>query len=544
MFKHVCSLFALAILLGLAACKTQHAPEPSKTVVATAKASREPAPAPTQAPTVPPGPPVELQKAPMALRLPHIFSDNMVLQQGMNVPVWGWGKNNETVTVTLGGTKASAIVRDGKWIVKLHNLKSAEAETFSVTSGTESLQFTNVLVGEVWLCSGQSNMEWPLNKAFEPQNDIASATNTLIRLFVVPNVKSDVPRNDVDGKWVVCSPDTASTFSAVGYYFGRDLQAARKCAVGLIQSDWGGTPVESWTSHEGLAKIPAGKEVAETFSKENQDYTTALADYEKQLAESKRTENKKAPVAPRAPHKPSELFNGMIAPIIPYTIKGAIWYQGENNAGRAAQYRSLFPNMIRDWRRLWNEDFTFCCVQLAPFKARTPQAGDSEWAELREAQLLATRQLPKVGMAVITDVGEERDIHPRKKGPVGQRLALAARAIAYSEKVPYSGPTFRNLKIAENKAILKFDNVGGGLMVSDGALKSFALCGADHKWVWGIADIEGTDTVVVSSPNIESPVAVRFGWSDYPVVNLWNKDGLPASPFRTDNFPMITEGKK
>ena len=549
MFRNVVTLFAVSLLVGLTACKTHRKPQTPKTnvTVTTPTAITPPAPTPTPvAPSTPTRPrftpPVHPEPN---LRLPHIFSSNMVLQQGMAVPIWGWIKNNEPVTVTFRDEKISATVRDGKWTAKLHNLKVGDGDTLTVTSGSETIQLTNVLVGEVWLCSGQSNMEWPLNKAFEPQADIASATNQMIRLFVVPNVKSDTAREDIDGQWVVCSPEAAATFSAVGYYFGRDLQSVRKVPVGLIESDWGGTPIESWTSDEGLSRIPAGKEVAETFVRETEAYNIARENYDKQIAEVKKTGSTKKVPLPYVPHKPSELFNGMISPIIPYALKGVTWYQGENNAGRAFQYRSLFPNMIRDWRRLWNEgDFTFLCVQLAPFKPISAVAGESDWAELREAQALATKVLPKVGMAVITDLGEEHDIHPRKKAPVGGRLALAARAIAYGERISYTGPVFKSLKIENDKAILKFDHVGRGLMTKDGPVKSFAICGSNRKWVWGIAEIEGTDTVVVSSPNVENPVAVRFGWADYPVVNLWSGEGLPASPFRTDNFPLTTEGKK
>ncbi|MDB6029014.1 MAG: hypothetical protein JWM68_5237 [Verrucomicrobiales bacterium] len=542
MSKNVGSLFALFAFLSFTACKTQHVPKPeSQPVAVTTSRTNAPSnPAPIGIFPIP-------TKPTSTLRVPHIFSDNMVLQQDMNVPVWGWAKDNESVTVTFGANKVSTTARTGKWTVKLHSLKQGDADTLTVTAGAESIQFTNVLVGEVWLCSGQSNMEWPLSKSFEPQEDIASATNQLMRLFVVPNVKSDVPRDDVEGHWEICSSNAAARFSAVGYYFGKDLHKARKTPVGLIQSDWGGTPVESWTSHESLARIPAGKDVFEAYTEQEQNYSQAKAAYEKQLVEEERLsdKNKKKPTAPYAPHKPSELFNGMIAPIVPYGIKGAIWYQGENNAERAAQYRVLFPNMIRDWRQVWNQgDFTFCCVQLAPFKPIKPTAGDSDWAELREAQLLTTKFLPKVGMAVITDVGEERNIHPAKKAPVGGRLALAARALAYGDKIVYSGPVYKSVRFQDDKAFLKFDHVGKGLTTHGGALKSFAICDSNKKWVWAIADIEGTDTVVVSSPNVENPIAVRFGWADYPVVNLWNREGLPASPFRTDNFPMITEGKK
>jgi len=237
----------------------------------------------------------------------------------------------------------------------------------------------------------------------------------------------------------------------------------------------------------------------------------------------------------------------MIAPLIPYAIKGAIWYQGESNAGRAEQYRSLFADMIRNWRADWKEgDFTFLEVQLAPFNPIKDQPGDSTWAELREAQLLATKTLPKVGMAVITDVGDPKDIHPKKKQPVGARLALAARGIAYGENIVFSGPIYKSMKVDGNKAILSFDHVEGGLEARDGALKGFAICGDDHKFVWATAEIEGHGSrsrVVVSAPEVAHPVAVRFGWADCPVVNFWNHAGLPATPFRTDDFPMITAGK-
>jgi sialate O-acetylesterase len=248
---------------------------------------------------------------------------------------------------------------------------------------------------------------------------------------------------------------------------------------------------------------------------------------------------------------PAQLYNGMIAPLIPYSIKGAIWYQGESNAGRAKQYRTLFADMIRNWRQDWDQgDFPFLAVQLAPYDkvkkrdlaAITAKPDESDWAELREAQLLATKVLPNVGMAVITDVGEKDDIHPRKKEPVGGRLALAARGIAYREKIEFSGPIYKSMKIKRQKAILSFDH-GDGLEARDGELKGFAICGPDKKFVWASAVIEG-DKVVVSSPEVSHPVAVRYGWSDYPVVNLWNKAGLPASPFRTDGFPMITAAAK
>lgn len=473
-----------------------------------------------------------------------VFSDNMVLQQGQPLPVWGWADDGERITVKFRGQQASATAWNGKWSVRLRRAKAGGPDPFTVSSPARTVTFTNVLVGEVWVCSGQSNMEWPMERSFDPAGDIASATNTLIRLLEVPNTRSDAPSVVIKSAWQVCSPEAIKKFSAVGYYFGRELQQTRRVPIGLIRTDWGGSPAEAWMSRESLEiKARYQAEILDSYPAAFKNYLAAFAAWEGEKAEAEKAgrEFKKGP--PWQPWKPSELYNGMIAPLIPYAFKGAIWYQGESNAGRAEQYRTLFPDMIRCWRRDWAQnDFPFLLVQLAPFKPVKDQPDESDWAELREAQLLATKVLPKVGMAVITDVGDPKDIHPAKKQPVGERLALAARAIAYGEKITFSGPMYRSLKIEGNKAILRFDHVGRGLEARDGALKGFAVCGADRKFVWANAEIVG-DTVVVSSPQVAQPVAVRYGWADCPVVNLWNKDGLPASPFRTDDFPMITAPK-
>ena len=467
------------------------------------------------------------------VRLPGLFSDNMVLQQGMRVTVWGWADDGEDVTVTFRGQKAATKARDGKWMVKLSHLKAGGPDAL-VVQGKNKIELKNVLVGEVWICSGQSNMELPLSRAFQGTNAIASSANPKLRLFLVPKTKADAPLDDVKASWKESNPETTPGFSAVAYYFGRELQPAREVPVGLIDTCWGGSPAEVWMSEPALASNPDYKrDIVDA-------YATAVA----KSASAKKGQ--------RPPWKPTELYNGMIAPLLPYAIKGAIWYQGESNAGRAAQYRTLFTDMIRNWRRDWNEgDFPFLAVQLAPFdkgKKRdlaviTEKPGESDWAELREAQALATKVLPKVGMAVITDIGEKDDIHPTKKEPVGARLALAARGIGYGEKIEYSGPIFRSLKIKGDTAIVRFDHVGKGLESRDGELKGFAICGPDKQFVWATADIQG-DRVVVSSRQVSQPVAVRYGWADFPVVNLWNKSDLPASPFRTDNFPMVTAPKK
>jgi len=457
-------------------------------------------------------------------RLPALFADNMVLQQGVRVPIWGWADEGEEVTVTFRGQTAKVKAHEGKWMVKLSRLKAGGPDDL-IVQGKNKIELKNVLVGEVWICSGQSNMEWPLDKAFEATSDVESSANSMLRLCFVPKTKANLPMDDVKAQWKECNPKTVPSFSAVAYYFGRDLQKALKVPVGLVETCWGGSPAEVWMSERVLSSNP--------------DYKRDILDTYDAAVKSAEATNT-TPKVQRPGWKPTELYNGMIAPLVPFAIKGAIWYQGESNAGRAHQYRTLFPDMIRNWRQDWNQgDFTFLTVQLAPFKAIKSEPADSDWAELREAQLLATKVLPKSGMVVITDVGEEKDIHPKKKAPVGGRLALAARGIAYGEKIEYSGPVYKSIKVKDGQAIVTFDHTDGGLEARGGELKGFSICGSDHKFVWAKAEIQG-NKVVVSCPEVNEPVAVRYGWADFPVVNLWNKADLPATPFRTDDFPMIT----
>jgi sialate O-acetylesterase len=360
----------------------------------------------------------------------------------------------------------------------------------------------------------------------------------------VPKNRTETPTTVIKSSWEVMSPESVPSFSAVGYYFGRDLQKARNVPVGLIGTYWGGTPARSWMDRESLEINPRYQaEILDAQSAAVKSWKEALAQWQKERDTAKaegKAFNKRQPGQPWGGY---ELYNGMIAPLVPYAIKGAIWYQGESDASKAELYRTLFPDMIRCWRRAWQDpDLAFFCVQLAPYMAIKPEPGESAWAELREAQLLSTRVLPKTGMAVITDVGEEKDIHPTKKQPVGARLALAARAIAYGEKIEYCGPLYRALAIQGSQAVLSFDHATSGLEARGGELKGFAICGEDRKWVWGKAEIR-SDKVVVTSPEVPNPIAVRYGWADYPVVNLWNKAGLPATPFRTDDFPLTTAPK-
>ncbi len=445
-----------------------------------------------------------------------IFSDNAVLQQGVRVPVWGYADNGERVTVSFQGQTVSCVAKDGKWMVRLAPLKPGGPFKMDISgSSSQTMELSNILVGEVWVCSGQSNMQFPLSSASNSLEAINSSENPKIRLYTVPMSASYTPVNDLRSRWMECNPQDVTNFSAVGYFFGRSLQKNLNVPVGLINTSWGGTIAEAWTSPAGLAKL--------------KDYSAWVADENAKKADG--------------PNHPSVLYNAMISPMIPYAIKGAIWYQGESNAGQAYKYRKLFPTMIQSWRDAWGEgNFPFLFVQLAPFMAIKDEPQESAWAELREAQLLTTKTCPNTAMAVITDVGDPNDIHPKKKEPVGDRLAIAARGIVYHQKIEYSGPIYKSMKINGNSVELSFDHIGSGLEAKDGDLKGFAIAGADKKFVFAQAKIDG-DKVIVSSPQVPNPTAVRYGWADCPVVNLYNKEGLPASPFRTDDFPMVTAPK-
>jgi sialate O-acetylesterase len=445
-----------------------------------------------------------------AVRPNALFSDGAVLQQGMKVPVWGTANDGEKVTVKFAGQEVSTTAKDGRWRVELAPLK-AGGPTEMTIAGENTVKLSNILVGEVWIASGQSNMQWSVKQSDNPEQNVKESANPQIRLITIPRRSTPEPQGDVDAKWQECGPQTVGDFSAVAYFFGRDLEKQLKVPVGIISTNYGGTPAEAWTSHGSLEAEPALKTLA-------------------------------ANPATDKPNSPSGLYNAMIHPLLPYAIRGAIWYQGESNAPRAYEYRALFPTMIKDWRARWGQgDFPFLLVQLAPFMKIEYQPQECAWAELRDAQLYATQSLPAVGMAVITDVGDALDIHPKWKAPVGGRLALAARALAYGEKVPYSGPEFYQQQIEGDRAILSFKHTDGGLLAQGGgALYGFTIAGADKKFVNAHAEIQG-DKVVVWSPAVKNPVAVRFGWANYPLVNLWNGAGLPASPFRTDDFPPSTK---
>ncbi len=496
-----------------------------------------------------------LVAAPLMLaevRLPALFTDHMVLQRGLPIKVWGWADEGEAVSIEFRGQKVNATpAASGRWDATLKPGTAGGPFVLTV-SGRNRIEVQDVLVGEVWVCSGQSNMEWPLTASTAPEADIASASNPNFRLFTVPKLRSAEPVTDVKSAWQLCSPATVPGFSAVGYYFGRSLQAALRVPVGMIHTSWGGSPAEVWMSDDVLRLDEEYRtQILDPFAGSLAQYQQALAQWEKEKAEAEAAGKKFEKGRPWQPWRPSELYNGMIAPLVPFGVKGAIWYQGESNAGRAWQYRRLYADMIENWRRDWNQtDFYFFGVQLAPWdrnKNRNvaeilsdPVASD--WAELREAQGIVAKKLKGVGHAVITDVGHKDDIHPPQKRPVGERLALAARVIAYKQRVHGLSPEFEAVTFKDGQAVVGFTNVGRGLVVRGDKLVGFAIAGADQKFVRAEAKLVGNE-VVVSHPDIPEPAAVRFGWADYPIVNLFSAGGLPVSPFRTDDWPLLTQPK-
>jgi len=652
------------------------------------------------------------------VKLPSIISDHMVLEKSAKVPIWGRAGAGEEVTVTMNGISAKAVAdAGGKWMTTL-NLQNCAPGPFEMTvEGNNQLTLVDVVVGEVWLASGQSNMAFVMSGEVDSATEVPSSANTLLREFKVQRNPHAEPQDVVQGKWVAASPETTGNFSAVGYFFGKKLQRDLNVPIGIVNASVGGTPSEAWTSAESLLTVPALKDACEPIWAAAKDYpgkkkafvdglrtwiksngcedkpsadvgayvgenissdgwvpvrlpgdviapglpksgvvwlrkevtcsgattlilpidgfdrvywngkilqetswldfpgTGFVRRYNVPPAEVKQGKNvlairlyepvgpakvtaepkagtaslagewlakaerefplvDKATVAlPSPPANPPDLgsvaaflYNGMINPIIPYAIRGAIWYQGEANVHRAVQYKTSFPLLITDWRKQWDQgDFPFYFCQLTSYAAKSPVPRDSLWAEVREAQSSAL-SVPKTGQAVIIDLGEASDIHPRNKRDVGERLALLALAKDYGKAIPFSGPAYDSMKVENGKAILQFQQTDGGLVAKalpsthvlksaanetaplvrnrpSSELEGFAICGEDKKWVWADARIDG-NAVVVWSDEVPVPIAVRYAWSDNPTCNLFNGAGLPASPFRTDNFPLVTANGK
>ena len=619
------------------------------------------------------------------IKLPSIVSDNMMIQRDLPVKLWGWADKGETVSVTFNGqTEKVKTGRDGLWNVQFKAMPYGGPYKMVIKSKMNSISLKNILIGDIWVCSGQSNMEFVVNNVNHAKEEIAKANYPKVRLLTVNKGMATTPLQDANASgWVECSPRSIAEFSAVGYFFGRELYRQLNIPIGLINTSWGGTIVETWTSAQMMITQPDYKQkmdilhsnsFAQKFLKNNKFDIIQLADnepgttqkwylpevdvlgwkktnlpalwsaenihgegvvwYRKEfiltseqaqsnvsiclgaiddwdetylngrkigttqsyntpreyvvcsdgLKEGKNTlvvkvintggdagfsypadkiycQTNTARISLSGEWKfkistiidnseiigpndyPTLLYNTMIAPLTHFPIKGAIWYQGESNSDEAYKYRTLFPNMITDWRNTWNEgNFPFYFVQLAKYMDPAVQPGESTWAELREAQHMTLR-LPQTGEAVITDIGEANDIHPRNKQDVGYRLALNALYKTYGLNIEYSGPEYQSMKIEKNRIILSFDHVAQGLLAKGkyGYVEGFAIAGADQKFVWANASIKG-NTVIVSSPFVTDPVAVRYAWANNPNdANLYNSKGLPASPFRTDNWKISTQ---
>ncbi len=470
-------------------------------------------------------PEVNTQRTEGDVRLPAVFGPNMVLQRNKPITVWGWAEPGQQVQVWLADRHGQATADDnGRWQLSLKPLPAGGPHRM-IVAGQKVYAIENVMIGEVWLCSGQSNMQWTVRQSADADREIAAANYPDIRLFQVPRKPASQPVEDVDAAWVTCSPQTVANFSAVAYYFGRELHKELNVPIGLIDSSWGGTIVEAWTPRDAFLRDQ-----------------TALRYVGGAVPESVPFQGH--------PNFVTVLYNGMIAPLAPFGIRGAIWYQGEANIPRAYQYEKLLSTLIEGWRRVWfdragddsraarrQRDFSFYLVQIAPFNYNHPP----EWlAELREAQLRVMQNVANTGMAVITDIGNLSDIHPTNKQEVGRRLALWALAKDYGRNIVYSGPIYREMKVEGDKIRIYFDHVDGGLVCKGDKLTWWQIAPEDGEFVEAQAVIEG-DTVVVSSPEVKRPAAVRFGWHHSAEPNLFNKAGLPASPFRTDSRPRLTE---
>ncbi len=500
------------------------------------------------------------------VRVPSVFSSHMVLQRDGVVPVWGWASAGEKVTVSFADQKQTATAdAHGQWRVDLTAMPAnAKGRTLTV-AGANTLSFEDVLVGEVWICSGQSNMEWSLGGVINAQQEVQNAKHPLIRLYNVPgHTTSPFPKPEPPAaSWQLCEPNTSNGFSAVGYFFGRRLLQDLNVPIGLIGSNWGGTRIEPWTAPEGFRSVPELKNIADQldpFDPATPDGKATWKSYVDQVA-AWTPQAKTAidagipmPALPDLPGRygsgdPAAIYNAMIYPLVPYAMRGAIWYQGESNGGEGESYFHKMNALITGWRKIWNRDLGFYFVQLADFQQPNDNpAGGDGWAKLREAQR-KTLTIPHTGMAVITDIGQANDIHPRNKQDVGDRLARWALHQTYGKKdVVPSGPLYKSHAVKDGAIHLTFDHVGSGLMVgvkngleptapvANGTLKRFAIAGEDKKWHWAQAVIEG-NTVVVRAEQVPNPVAVRYAYTMNPAgANLYNKEGLPASPFRTDDW--------
>jgi sialate O-acetylesterase len=448
------------------------------------------------------------------VKLDPLFTSGGVLQQGMRVPVFGTGTKGDPVLVTIQNQRATTTVGDdGLWRVQVGPLQAGGPYALNVT-GEKLITIREMTVGEVWICAGGTNMQWTVVRSSGFGGVMSHDGNRYLSLFSAKREKGAMePRFTNEGLWVKAGAASVGTFSAVGYFFGRSLQPHVNVPVGLISCNNFESTIESWISREALEKTP---ELASKLDK---------------------------PINPFVLTSPTVLFNSMVSPILQYGVRGVIWYHGESEQDNAYVYRQALTTMIADWRKhAGRPDLPFILVQHAPYKVISKIFKESKLAELRESQLVVARQVPHTYLTVITDYGDQYDLHPALKEPVGQRIAITARGAVYGEQIEYLGPVFSTVKYSRSEATLTFDHIGGGLQANGKELTGFYICGSDHTFHEAKAEIKD-NTVVVTSTQVSAPVAVRYGWADHPTGNLINKEGLPASPFRTDNFTLITQPK-
>ncbi len=485
------------------------------------------------------------------LKLASIFSDHMVLQREMKVNVWGWADPGQTVEVQCAGQKRVATVEpSGKWILQLDPLQTSDQpQELIVTAGAATLKRSDVLVGEVWLCSGQSNMEWALARSTGGPDAVEHSDNPMLRLRTIPHNSQLSPQDDVSTKWVQSGPNVTGTFSAIAWWFGSKLQKELRVPVGIINDSFGGTSIESWIPLETLKQgpWPQDQHTDITLAKANYDLRKAKMQpvmdkylQDKALAIKEKRQPPDFPSGwPGDFRGPSVLWNGMVAPLRKLSIRGVLWYQGESNAypGVANTYKLLLPALIKDWRSGFEQpELPFIIYQIAPNrKPQTDPNENSGIAVIQEAELKTSLATPRTALVVTMDLGET-NVHYPNKEPAAERGMKAALGIAYGRQVEDSSPTFNSLQIQGNEAVVHFNHTDGGLATNGGAVSGFAIAGEDRNFFFADARIEG-DTVIVSSPRVLHPVAVRYGWADFPKVNLFSKAGLPASPFRSDDWP-------
>lgn len=478
--------------------------------------------------------------------VPNIFGDHMVLQRNQPNKVWGKADAGEKVTVKIGDQSHSATAdAQGLWHVMLDPMGVGGSHTLEIKGAKNVVRIADVLIGEVWICSGQSNMAWKVSSAYDPDLEALAANHPRIRMINFPQVGTQEPVWEHPAStWTVCSPQTVSNFSAVGYFFGRQLHETLDVPIGLINNAWGGSACEAWISRPELeqagkysALLKRADESAAQFEKLNEKADKSDADRQQLEALRRQVTGNQ---------RPANIYNGVLKSHLGYGIRGAIWYQGESNAGRAYQYRDLFPLMISSWRKEWGQgDFPFYWVQLADFMKEQSEPQESAWAELREAQTMTMSKLNHTGEAVIIDIGEGKDIHPKNKVDVGRRLARLALDDVYGFDLPSRSPRYKSMEKADGKIVLAFEHVDNGWRPFDVAEPvGFAIAGEDKKFVWATAKILKDNRVEVSAEGVSNPVAVRYAWGDNPVCNMFDGAGLPLTPFRTDDWPGVTADKE